>query len=136
MEKRQKRTWAEIDFDAMKHNYQALRALLPEGCKFVGVVKGDAYGHGAVAMAQKLEEWGADYLAVACLDEAIELRQSGIRMPILVMGVTLGEFADELLNYELTQMVGDLELAEAYSRAAKACGVNFIGGFSALVQKA
>ena len=61
----QMRTWAEIDLGRLKHNYTALREQLAPGCRFVGVVKANAYGHGAVPVAQKLEEWGADYLAVA-----------------------------------------------------------------------
>ena len=69
------RTWAEIDLDALEHNYHALRELLPQGCRFMGLVKADAYGHGAVPVARKLEELGAEMLAVACLSEAEELRR-------------------------------------------------------------
>ena len=50
------RTWAEVDLNALAHNYRALRALTPEGCKFLGLVKANAYGHGAVPIAKKLEE--------------------------------------------------------------------------------
>ena len=74
----QKRTWAEVSLDNISHNYRAIRAALPEGCRFLGVVKADAYGHGAVAVARLLESEGADYLAVSCLDEAMELRSAGI----------------------------------------------------------
>ena len=93
----QMRTRAEIDLGRLKHNYTALREQLAPGCRFVGVVKANAYGHGAVPVAQKLEEWGADYLAVACLEEAAELRQAGVRAPILILGVTLPRYAGELL---------------------------------------
>ena len=65
-----KRTWAEVDLSAIRHNYQAIRAALPEGCRFLGVVKADAYGHGAPRVAALLQREGADYLAVSCLDEA------------------------------------------------------------------
>mgnify|MGYP005980956873 CR=1 FL=1 len=54
----QKRTWAEVSLDNISHNYRAIRAALPEGCRFLGVVKADAYGHGAVAVARLLEKWG------------------------------------------------------------------------------
>ena len=118
----QMRTWAEIDLGRLKHNYTALRALLPEGCRFLGVVKADAYGHGAVPVAQKLEEWGADYLAVACLEEAAELRQAGVRAPILILGVTLPRYAGELLAWDAAQAVGDLETGRALSAAAVAAG--------------
>ena len=84
----QKRSWAEIFTDNLRHHYRAIRASLPEGCRFLGVVTADAYGHGALKVSQILEEEGADYLAVSCLDEALELRQGGIRMPVLILGHT------------------------------------------------
>ena len=82
----QKRTWAEISLENIRHNYMAIRSALPEGCRFLGVVKADAYGHGALRVAQLLQDSGADYLAVSCYDEALELRQGGITMPILILG--------------------------------------------------
>ena len=118
----QMRTWAEIDLGRLKHNYTALREQLAPGCRFVGVVKANAYGHGAVPVAQKLEEWGADYLAVACLEEAAELRQAGVRAPILILGVTLPRYAGELLAWDAAQAVGDLETGRALSAAAVAAG--------------
>ncbi|MGN0968300.1 MAG: alanine racemase, partial [Oscillospiraceae bacterium] len=102
----------------LEHNYRALRGMLPRGCRFLGVVKANAYGHGAVPVAKKLEELGAEYLAVACLDEAVELRQAGITAPILLLGPTPAEFAGELLHYDLTQSVQDLSAAHALSEAA------------------
>lgn len=118
----QMRTWAEIDLGRLKHNYTALREQLAPGCRFVGVVKANAYGHGAVPVAQKLEEWGADYLAVACLEEAAELRQAGVRAPILILGVTLPRYAGELLAWDAAQAVGDLETGRALSATAVAAG--------------
>ena len=59
------RTWAQVDLNALAHNYHALRALTPDGCKFLGLVKANAYGHGAVPVAKKLEALGCDMLAVA-----------------------------------------------------------------------
>ncbi len=122
MQQAQMRTWAEIDLDALAHNYRALRSNLEPGCKFVGVVKANAYGHGAVPVAKKLEELGAEYLAVACLDEAVELRQAGITAPILILGGTPGQFAPELLRYDITQTVFDLTTAKEYSAAAQKAG--------------
>ena len=118
MEQMKKRTWAEVDLSALEHNYRALRGMLPRGCRFLGVVKANAYGHGAVPVAKKLEALGAEYLAVACLDEAIELRQAGISTPILILGPTFSEFAGELQRYDLTQAVQDGETARALSAAA------------------
>ena len=89
------RTWAEVDLDALEHNYRLLRGLAPDS-KFLGLVKADAYGHGAVPVARKLQELGADMLAVACLDEAVELREAGITLPILCLGQTTPELAGEI----------------------------------------
>lgn len=122
MEELRKRTWAEIDLGALRHNYHALRDLLPNGCKFLGVVKSNAYGHGALPIAKSLEELGADYLAVACLDEAVALREGGIKLPILILGVTAPEFTGDLLRCDLTQTVGTLQDAEGYSKMAEAQG--------------
>ena len=120
-DRRTVRTWAEIDLDALAHNYRLLRGLAPQA-KFLGLVKANAYGHGAVPVAKKLEALGADMLAVACLDEAIELRQAGIVIPILCLGQTPPELAPELLEYDITQTVGDLETGAALSAAAVAAG--------------
>ena len=99
------RTWAEIRLDNIRHNYHVIRARLPEGCRFLGVVKANAYGHGAVRVSRMLQEEGADYLAVACLDEALELRQNGITMPVMILGVTPAEYADKLIEHDITQAV-------------------------------
>ena len=111
------RTWAEISLGNLEHNYRALRACAPDS-KFLGVVKANAYGHGAVPVARKLEELGADYLAVACLNEAMELRQAGIRMPILILGATPEELAGLVVDYDVTQTVFTPGLARALSQAA------------------
>lgn len=120
-DKRTARTWAEVDLDALAHNYRLLRGLAPE-TRFLGVVKADAYGHGAVPVAKKLQALGADMLAVACLAEAVELREAGITLPILCLGQTPVELAGDLLAYDVTQTVGDLETGEALSAAAEAAG--------------
>ncbi|WP_302496189.1 alanine racemase [uncultured Flavonifractor sp.] len=122
MKQTQTRTWTEIDLSNLEHNYRALRAMLPQGCRFLGVVKADAYGHGAVQVARRLETLGAEYLAVACLDEALELRQAGITTPILILGYTPTERAEALLDNGITQTVYDVEMARALSDAAAAAG--------------
>ena len=73
MESTLKRTWAEIDLDALSYNYRVLRDHVGADVKFLGVVKADAYGHGAVQVSRTLQELGADYLAVSSIDEAAEL---------------------------------------------------------------
>ena len=122
MKQTQTRTWTEIDLSNLEHNYRALRAMLPQGCRFLGVVKADAYGHGAVQVARRLETLGAEYLAVACLDEALELRQARITTPILILGYTPTEWAEALLDNGITQTVYDVEMARALSDAAAAAG--------------
>ena len=117
MDDRTKRTWAEISLDAIGHNYRAMREKLPEGCRFLGVVKADSYGHGAIPVSKRLEELGCDYLAVACLDEARTLRGAGIRLPILILGYTPPAYAPELAELDITQAVGSLEAAQALSAA-------------------
>lgn len=116
------RTWAEIDLAALEHNYRALRALAPQSCRFLGLCKADAYGHGALPVAKKLQELGADMLAVACVDEAAQLRRGGITLPILCLGKTPLELTPMLLEYDVTQAVEDLETGEALSQAAQAAG--------------
>lgn len=105
-------TRAEINLDALQANYMAFRQTLPEGMKLLACVKANAYGHGAVQVAVEMQRLGADYLSVAFLDEALELRQAGIQMPILVLGylpphgvqaawendVTITLFSEEVLD--------------------------------------
>ena len=117
-----RRTWAEIDLDALAHNYRQARARIGPRVKYLGVVKADAYGHGAVQVSRKLEALGADYLAVSSLDEARELRRAGIGAPILILGHTPPELTGELIRHRLTQTVSARAKAEAYSAAASACG--------------
>ena len=112
-----KKTWAEIDLDCLEHNYKALRAAVPETTRFVGVVKADAYGHGAVPVSRHLQSLGADCFAVSSLDEAIQLRRGGIEQPILVLGYTPAEYAIELTLLNIQQEVHSLEYAEQLNKA-------------------
>ena len=117
-----RRTWAEVSLDAIEHNYKALRARIGENVKFLGVVKADAYGHGAVHVACTLQELGADYLAVSSLDEAMELRANGIVMPILILGHTPTEQVPNLIANNITQTVTCLAKAHEYNAAAAEFG--------------
>ena len=118
----QKRTWAEISLENLRHNYEAIRKSLPAGCRFLGVVKADAYGHGALPVSRLLQEAGADYLAVSCLDEALELRRGGITMPILILGHTPCEYTGTLIDEKITQTVTCLAKALEYSAEAVRLG--------------
>ncbi|MCR5720994.1 MAG: alanine racemase, partial [Lachnospiraceae bacterium] len=118
MESTLKRTWSEIDLDALVYNYKTLRARIGDKVKFLGVVKADAYGHGSVMVAQTLEKEGADYLAVSSIDEAMELRVNNIKMPILILGHTPKEQVDRLIEYNITQAVTCKAKAVEYSEEA------------------
>lgn len=100
-----KRTWAEISLDNLKYNMDSLMKPLPESCRFLGVVKADAYGHGAVPVSRELEKLGAGYLAVSNFEEALQLRRGDIKLPILILGYTPPEFAPELSDLNITQEV-------------------------------
>ncbi|MDR1131855.1 MAG: alanine racemase [Oscillospiraceae bacterium] len=122
MREDKKRTWAEVRLSEIGRNYDAIRDKMPASCKFMGVVKADAYGHGAVQLARYLESLQCDYLAVACLAEAEELRRAGSKLPILILGVTPFDLAAGLFEYGLTQTVESPEAARAYSAAAVRLG--------------
>lgn len=115
MHDKTKRSWAEVSLCALEQNVKNMRARLPEGCRFLGVVKANAYGHGAVPVAKKLEELGVEYLAVACLEELRELRRADITAPVLILGCTPPEYARELAELGATQAVGSLAMARALS---------------------
>ncbi len=117
-----RRTWADIDLDALEYNYNRIRDYIGRDRKFLGVVKADAYGHGSVQVGQKLEKLGADYLAVSSIDEAMELRLHDIRMPILILGHTPKEQVERLIQLDITQAVSCEAKAQEYSEEAQRCG--------------
>lgn len=115
--------WAEIDLDAFAFTMQALCQRAGKDCMVAAVVKADAYGHGAVHVVPTLLENGAKFLAVAVIDEALELRQAGFtEVPILILGYTEPQRAAELVKHDLHQTIFTRELAEAMSAAAVAQG--------------
>ncbi|MBR2207216.1 MAG: alanine racemase [Synergistaceae bacterium] len=103
------RTWAEINLDNLAENFKILRAKLNPQAKFLAVCKADAYGHGMIECSRKFQELGADYLAVASVIEGIELRKNGITLPILCLGQADPNLAPLMLEYKITQAVGDFE---------------------------
>lgn len=114
------RAWAQIDLAAMTHNFNIAKAT---GKKVMCVIKANAYGHGAVPCGLHLEKLGADFFAVACLAEALELREGGITRPILILGYTPAEYAGKLAEYSITQTVQDEQSAIELSHAAVSAGV-------------
>ena len=119
MDERTARTWAEISLRALRHNARELISAVPEGCGVLGVVKADAYGHGAPEVARTLREEGFRYLAVACVQEALALRQAGETMPILILGAVDAAFAPELADNHVTAAVECFEKGQALSRALR-----------------
>ncbi len=111
------RIWADIDLDALRHNYRIIKRAVGDA-KILAVVKADGYGHGAIESALTFESCGADYFGVATIDEALELRNGGISSPILIFGRTAPEDMHLLAEYGITQTVYGLEYARALSVAA------------------
>lgn len=98
-------TWAEIDLGAIRENIAKFQQYLQKPTKIMAVVKANAYGHGAVEVARVAIEAGVDHLAVALLDEAIALRQAGIRIPILVLGWVRPQDVNKAAHYDITLTV-------------------------------
>ena len=111
-------TWAEIDLDSLIHNFNAVRGILWEGVGVLSVVKADAYGHGAVETGRALEEAGTDMLGVATVEEAVELRDYGIELPILLLGGMRPEEAAVAVEYSLTPCIFTLDSARALDTAS------------------
>lgn len=114
--------WAEINLDNLAHNIREVRRLAEKQSQVMAVIKADGYGHGAAKIAQTLLDNGADCFAVAVLDEAIELRNAGFRVPIFILGYTQPERAAEVVKYDLEQSVYSFEAAKALSAEAIAQG--------------
>lgn len=116
------RAFAQIDLRAIEENFQALSAHLPPDHKKLCVVKANAYGHGAVEVARLLEK-KADYFGVACMEEAMELREAGIKTPILILSYTAPDFYPMLLKHKITATIYDPSEAALLSEAAERAGV-------------
>ncbi len=115
------RSFARIDLDHAEYNFRQVRAATK--AKICCVVKANAYGHGAVQLAERYRRLGADYLAVSNIEEALQLRQNGIRIPILILGYTSPECAELLAENEITQCVFSYEYGEKLAESAERAGV-------------
>lgn len=107
-----KRTWAEISLNAIEHNYNVIRNKVADDTKVCCVIKADGYGHGAVELSQIYEKLGADFFAVSNIDEGIEIRKSGSKLPIVILGYTPVSEAKNLAAYNISQAVFSLEYAK------------------------
>lgn len=118
-----KRTWAEIDLDALQDNYRAIASFLTGNSRVMAVVKADAYGHGAGQTARTLREAGATWFGVSNLDEAMQIRSAGITEPILIFAYTPPSEAANLARLGISQTVLNGEYATELDEAAAAAGV-------------
>lgn len=114
--------WVEIDLNAIKNNVFEVKKKLKKSTLLCVVVKANAYGHGAVECAKKAIEAGADFLAVALLQEAIELKENGIDKPILILGAMQIEDSQEIVEKNFRQAVFTFEGAKALDIAARRVG--------------
>lgn len=117
-----KRTWANVSLDNLSHNYKLLQEKVPASCKFLGVVKADAYGHGAVPISHYLKDLGADYLAVSNFEEALQIRRAELRLPLLILGYTPPVYAEDMASMGIRQEVHSLEYARELSKQLEGTG--------------
>ena len=118
------RVYARIDLGAVEENFYNMKANLAEGVRMIGVIKTDGYGHGAVAIANKIKDY--DFLwgfAVATVEEAMELREAGLVKPILILGFTFPEDYDTVVRNSFRPAVFKLSMAKELNEAAKRAGI-------------
>lgn len=116
------RSWVEVSRRQIASNYEAVRALVGPGVEIMGVVKADAYGHGAVEVARTLWAQGARWLAVSSVEEGVTLRDAGIPLRVLVMADHVPSTREALIDYNLTPAVHALDDLRALDEAAGAAG--------------
>ncbi len=117
-----KRTWAEISLDAIEHNFNAIKSSVGGAAKICCVIKADGYGHGAVELANVYEELGADFFAVSNIDEGIEIRNAGCKLPMVILGYTPVSEAQRLYKYNISQAVFCLDYARSLSQECERQG--------------
>lgn len=111
-----KRTWAEINLDALIHNLNLIKKQ--SGARIAAVIKADAYGHGATKVSALMEKEGVDMFAVSNIDEAMEIRNAGIKSPILILGYTPVHYTEALAKHNIIQTVYSLEYAKNLAKRA------------------
>jgi alanine racemase len=115
-------TWVEIHLDAIEHNVKQFKEKLNTNCRFMAVVKADGYGHGAVEVAQASIKAGADYLGVAFLDEALQLRNARITSPILILGYTAPQYVEAAIKHDITMTFFSEEVLDSIIQQATKLG--------------
>lgn len=115
----EKRTWAEIDLDAIAHNMREIRKITSPDAQIMAVVKADGYGCGFYETTKVLLENGADRLAVAILQEGKQLRKRGIDVPILILGASFEDDIEDIIDSDITPNVCSFEFAKAISEVSE-----------------
>jgi len=115
------RVCAQIDLSAVRKNIEAIRASVRPESKLMIVLKADGYGHGAVPIAKRIDDI-ADAYGMAIVEEAVELREAGIKKPILILGYTASHLYDKVIRYDITQTIFQYETAYELNEAAKKAG--------------
>ena len=111
-------TWVEVDLNRLESNFLAVRKLLPRSVKIMAVIKADAYGHGAAPVALRLQQLGADALAVAILEEALVLRNAGVNCPLLLLNGFWPGQEEDIIHHELTPVIFRPEMLQSLEKAA------------------
>lgn len=119
-----RRTWAEVNIDAIQHNFNEIKKNLNNDTEIMCVIKADAYGHGAVFLAKLYEKLGASRFAVSNIEEAVQLRENGIKLPILILGFTPASMAKILFDNNIGQAVFSEDYAKELSDFAVKNNIN------------
>lgn len=117
--KKFERVKAVVSLDAIAHNFEEMKKNIADGTKIVAVIKADGYGHGAEAIARLIE--GYEYIwgfAAATAEEAIQLKDAGVKKPVLILGLVFEEYFQELIQKEVRMTVCDYNMAKALSEEA------------------
>jgi alanine racemase len=114
--------WAEVNLSAIGHNIRQFQKHVSAKTRLMAIVKADGYGHGAVKVARAAVAAGVSFLGVGMVEEAVELRENGLDLPILILGYTPGEYGPEVCRYKLTPTVFTPKEAELFAAAARQCG--------------
>ena len=118
-------TWVEIDLQSIKNNLETVKSIIGDRVSILAIVKADAYGHGAVTVSKTLVNYGVSKLGVATLEEAMELRESGINHPIIILGGVQKNELDDVIKHGIIPTIYDLQILEDLSDAAKKINKNY-----------
>lgn len=118
------RAWAEIDLDAIVHNYNEIRRITNKNSKIMAIIKADAYGHGFKAIASTLLKCGVDAFGVATTDEALQIRRAGFTQPVLILGVIPEDEYKDVIENAISISISGYDTAKRVSDAAQKIGIN------------